>query len=95
MNRKADNRLNLPYIVFMNMILKTSWLFASLIIGVIVMILVIIGGWFYWFQWRPAEARRKCSIEAAKVEGSNSNIYNFRAMYDVVLSHCLSKRGLK
>lgn len=32
-------------------------------------LLLLIAGWFYWFQWRPAEIRKSCyprAIEAAR-----------------------------
>lgn len=36
--------------------LKQNWFKLSIII----MILIIIGGIFRWFQWRPVEIRKEC-----------------------------------
>jgi|SRR3989338_5568526 len=32
---------------------------SAVIIAVV--ILILIGGWFYWFQWRPATIKHDCS----------------------------------
>jgi hypothetical protein len=34
-----------------------------LCISTLVMVLAIIIGWFYWFQWRPTQAIKTCSSE--------------------------------
>lgn len=26
--------------------------------------LLVIAGWFYWFQWRPSEIRKYCHLDA-------------------------------
>lgn len=33
---------------------------------VILTLTLFIAGWFYWFQWRPAEIRKYCHPRAAK-----------------------------
>ena len=66
--------------------LKQNWL-------IILIVLIIAGGLFYWFQWRPAEARKECNkqaIEKAKVATENQQTY-----YDVTYQTCLRKRGLE
>lgn len=32
-------------------------------------ILLIVFGWFYWFQFRPAQIRKKCAESADKITG--------------------------
>lgn len=36
--------------------LKQNWLKASLL----VIIVVMVGGAFYWYEWRPSQIRKKC-----------------------------------
>lgn len=42
-------------------------------------ILVILGGVFYWFQWRPSEIRKECSGEVVPL----------------LYQQCLHERGLE
>ena len=28
----------------------------------IVLLLILLGGWFYWFQWLPTQIRKKCYL---------------------------------
>mgnify|MGYP001577300766 CR=1 FL=1 len=51
-----------------NLIKNSSWkvLFGLLIVA-------IISGWFYWFQWRPTEIRKQCYATTLKKWESNSN----------------------
>jgi len=37
-------------------IIKRNW--------IIILILLLVAGWFYWFQLRPAKIRQRCSQEA-------------------------------
>jgi len=39
----------------MKKILKYSW---------VIIVILIVGGAFYWFQWRPNEIRKKCALES-------------------------------
>ena len=36
--------------------LKENWFKIS----IIVVILIVIGGVFYWFEWRPSQIRKNC-----------------------------------
>ena len=32
----------------------------------ILLVLLLISGWFYWFEYRPAEVRKSCTKEATR-----------------------------
>lgn len=32
----------------------------------IILLIIIIFGWFYWFQWRPTEIRKECAEVSMK-----------------------------
>jgi len=53
--------------------LKQYWL-------IIVIVLVVFGGLFYWFQWRPSQIRKECS--------------KFTLM-EKIYESCLRERGLE
>ena len=77
---------------------------------VILMILLIGSGLFYWYEWRPARIRRECSevaaqaaIELMKMKAEISKRYRQFAEKDLFLKddmeayykECLRKRGLE
>ena len=66
--------------------------------------LVLLAGWFYWFQWRPISIRRECyklSMEKAKNEWKRENPNRFEETlyypddYDSYYDKCLNRKGLK
>jgi hypothetical protein len=58
-----------------------------LVVVVIVLVIAILGGWFYWFQWRPTQIRKDCSYRTY-----NGKQYpNDNDMYEA----CLHQRGLE
>lgn len=66
------------------------------ILIVILLVLVLAGGWFYWFQWRPAKARSYCAywaLNKAK-EGDDQRYYQFD-VYDEYFDRCMREKGLK
>lgn len=62
-----------------------------------------IAGWFYWFQWRPNEARKVCSEEAIRKAVEGTPYLSLLPDGDKILSEkansyygeCLAKRGQK
>jgi len=57
----------------------------------IVIIAALLGGVFYWFQWRPTQIRKECSekvIEGAK--GKNLSASELQ----IGLDFCLKLHGL-
>ena len=65
----------------------------------IFLIVVLLGAWFYWFQFRPSQIRQKCTETArrkfnASSTGStelNAGIKKFDFLYEL----CLRENGLK
>ena len=56
--------------------------------------LLLLAGWFYWFQWRPSQIRKRCewsifSEETVSYRGAKSARQNNK------YRHCLIKNGLK
>ena len=49
---------------------------------------ILISGWFYWFQYRPAKIRRECSRIAEKESVGYYDEY--KASYEI----CLHGKGL-
>ena len=76
--------------------------------GLVIIGLVLIAGWFYWFQYRPAKFRSGCHWEAywASVYYSDGRAttdappadfvaYTNETRYAKAYYICLNKRGLK
>jgi len=51
--------------------------------------LLIGGGLFFWFEYRPAMAREKCSAEAEKRAEKDPFVY------EIVYRHCLRTHGIE
>lgn len=63
---------------------------------VITLLLLLLGGWFYWFQWRPTEIRNYCDRVAwneMQLGGYLSKSKQER--YDWKYTQCLHSQGLK
>jgi len=71
--------------------------------------LVLIGGWFYWYQWRPSNIKRVCNKSAVEIEKENTHAIfeggrttpiemkmetNNGYEYDTVYTQCLRNKGL-
>lgn len=63
----------------------------SLVVGGIVLFLIM--GWFYWFQWRPAQIRKGCMSKIQ--ENAQSGIKYTMSSMTVFYRMCLTKQGLK
>jgi len=63
--------------------LKQYWL-------IILIVLIVIGGAVYWFQWRPNQIRKECyrSSDWAMRAGS-------RQTFDDHYEQCLTSKGLE
>ena len=51
--------------------------------------LILIGGWFYWFQYRPSNIRQACSLKS-QVIGDNNTVTTDSKRY----WECLNNNGL-
>jgi hypothetical protein len=60
-------------------------------IALLILIVFVLGGAFYWFVWRPSETRKVC---AATAERSRNIILDFDS-YDDVYSQCMKSRGME
>lgn len=60
-------------------------------LGVIILFLVL--GWFYWFQWRPINIRKDCLIKAkSKTKTLTKPTFNF---LNLIYKDCLVENGLR
>lgn len=66
---------------------------------VILMTFILIGLWFYWFQYRSAEIRRECAKYASENiktgDGGKVDIDKFIKANDFVYQECLKMRGFE
>ncbi len=51
--------------------------------------LLIGGGLFYWYEYRPSMVRERCSIEAEKRADKDA------FLYEIIYRHCLRKHGVE
>lgn len=58
---------------------------------IITLILILVAGYFYWFQWRPSQIRKDCAEKYPTNLGMKSDIDKAKTNYD----HCLHEKGLK
>lgn len=62
----------------------------------IFLIAALVGGWFYWFQWRPTKIRRDCAKQAAlTVSGFGKATTEGQNRYGLFYETCLNQKGLK
>ncbi len=65
----------------------------------VIFIVIIIGGAFYWFQWRPSEIRKECYsnsldrfVGGTNIDGSPSLRMNSNSTFYM---NCLRGHGLE
>ena len=61
-----------------------------------ILVLLILGSWFYWFQYRPSKIRAECA-EKAKEFIRDSKDLSFSegiAGYELVYKNCLRSKGI-
>ena len=56
---------------------------------ILIFILFIAGGFFFWYEYRPSMIRARCSIEAEKM--ANKDEY----VYEIIYRHCLRSHGIE
>jgi hypothetical protein len=54
-----------------------------------VSVILIAGGLFYWFEYRPSLVREACSEFAEKESGKDLFVY------EIIYRHCMRKNGLE
>ncbi len=63
----------------------------------LILVIVLIGGYFYWYEWRPAEIRKRC-IEVTADVMKDGKYYGYKAEQertDFLYKGCLKLQGLK
>ncbi len=66
----------------MKQFIKNNWFKISLL----AILIIVISGAFYWFQFRPSQIRKKCYDIAAAISGFNTLEINYQ--------NCLRDNGL-
>ena len=67
--------------------LKDNWFKLAILI----IIFVITGGSFYWFQWRPSQIRIECEdYVKGEIKGKNVSFSDA----SVILNFCIKSKGL-
>ena len=66
---------------------------------VVTIVLSLITGWFYWFQWRPSEIRKECAkVSEDKInnltdDSQNRAIYTEK-LFNSLFQACAQEHGL-
>ena len=73
-----------------------------------ILIIIAIGLWFYWFQWRPSQIVKNCYKEIEDMPGTIETLYggDYRCregagcvkretLYDKLFKACINKHGIK
>jgi hypothetical protein len=63
--------------------------FKKTFLALIILALLIGGGLFYWYEYRPSIVRERCSIEAEKRADKDAFVY------EIIYRHCLRKNGIE
>ena len=58
------------------------------------LVLIAIGGWFYWFQYRPIQIRKDCWQKVKEVSSAGKGAVSAEGM-NKFYSICLVGKGLK
>lgn len=68
----------------------------KLYIPTILLICILIGGWFYWFQYRPSEIRAECNKRRQDFYNKIDYIVNPTSQRnaDARYTNCLNEHGL-
>jgi len=58
-------------------------------IVVLIFALLVGGGLFFWYEYRPGVVRAQCSIEAEKRADKDEYVY------EIIYRHCLRMHGIE
>ena len=56
---------------------------------ILIFALLIAGGLFFWYEYRPSMIRAGCSVEAEKRADKDEYVY------EIIYRHCLRAHGLE
>ncbi|MFA6422814.1 MAG: hypothetical protein WCV92_05465 [Candidatus Buchananbacteria bacterium] len=67
------------------------------IVVVLTLLLLILVGIFYWFEWRPSQIRKNCYASAIKNPFKNPNATESerRSELNFIYQNCLKIKGLE
>lgn len=70
---------------------KYQWL------SVAIVLLLIVAGAFYWYEWRPTKIKGRCSAEARFDRGAMLELDDFKRQefINMYYDDCLMRFGLK
>lgn len=62
-----------------------------------ILVILVIGGLFYWFQYRPSEIRKDCYKEVEDMAGEVTTLMRGtgKTGYDKIFTSCLNRNGIK
>jgi len=65
----------------------------------IIVVLLLLAGWFYWFEWRPASTRKACNKDAVErmkgmIEEGNKNPEQLDLWLNRFYESCMKRHGL-
>jgi uncharacterized protein YxeA len=66
-------------------------------IALLIVLVIVIGGAFYWYELRPSIIKKSCynvAVEAAIKKANNVDKKFSKDDYDVYYKWCLQKKGL-
>lgn len=59
---------------------------------IIIIVLVLILGVFYWYEWRPSQIQKDCLVKVKKsIEGKDIPVIDVQRFLDI----CIKGNGLK
>jgi len=69
--------------------LRKSSEFLKRPLVILLFTLLIAGGLFFWYEYRPKMIRAKCSSEAEKMSAKDEFVY------EIIYRHCLRNHGIE
>ncbi len=69
---------------------KRSWAVLRRPLAVLIILSLLVGGGlFFWFEYRPSMVRAGCSAEAERMSDKDEFVY------EIIYRHCLRKHGIE
>ncbi len=62
---------------------------GKLVVALIILVVLIAGGMFFWLEYRPGMVRATCSMEAEKRADRDEFVY------EIIYRHCLRRHGVE
>jgi len=63
--------------------------------AIVLVVIVIIGGLFYWYEWRPVTAKDECNKDAYEKSREQADTLDRQLdVYNFVYNMCMRNKGL-